>query len=281
MRFVPGLVFATHDVDVGRHEVVKRFRQWARGEHQREWRALTILAAYAPGLAPTPLGCDLESAPPHIRMSRVPGEPLAARAITAASLEAAAAAVGRLHAAVPAEALARVPQQPWLAAGAIGQLQASAALVRRPDDADPAVQAAFDAATRWLNLASEPDPAGFTPVFGQGDGNVANYLWDGHQVRLVDFEDSGRSDRAFELAVISEHLSVWYEAKVSADTFLHLSSLLGRFEPTPAEARRLLFFRRAFAVFWLLRLLGSDDDRLSALREQALRLLSLLDRSEV
>jgi Ser/Thr protein kinase RdoA (MazF antagonist) len=280
MRFVPGLVFATHDVDLGRHDVVKRFRLWARDEHRREWRALTLLAAYAPGLAPTPLGCDLDSAPPHIRMSRVPGEPLAARAVTAASLEAAAAAVSRLHAAVPAEALATVPQQPWLATGTIGQLRSSAAVVRRPGDAHPVVQAAFDAAMRWLELVSEPDPAGFTPVLGQGDGNLANYLWDGHQVRLVDFEDSGRSDRAFELAVIAEHLSVWHDAKVAADTFLRLCRVLGQYEPTPAEAGRLLFFRRACAVFWLLKLLGSDEDRPSTLREQALRLLSLLDRSE-
>jgi Ser/Thr protein kinase RdoA (MazF antagonist) len=280
MRFVPGLVFATHDVDVGRHEVVKRFRLWARDEHRREWHALTLLAAYAPGLAPTPLGCDLDSAPPYVRMSRVPGEPLAARAVTAASLEAAAAAVSRLHAAVPADVLVKVPQQPWLASGTIGQLQSSAAVVSRPDGADRVVQAAFDGAMHWLRLVSEPDPAGFTPVLGQGDGNFANYLWDGHQVRLVDFEDSGRSDRAFELAVIAEHLSVWHDAKVAADTFLGLCHVLGQFDPTRAEAKRLLFFRRAFAVFWLLKLLGSDEDRPSTLREQALRLLSLLDRSE-
>jgi len=44
-------------------------------------------------------------------------------------------------------------------------------------------------------------------VLGQGDGNLANFLWDGGQVRIVDFEDSGPSDRAFELAVLVEHLS--------------------------------------------------------------------------
>lgn len=81
---MPGPVVATHDIDVGEREVVKRFRSWARGEHRREWRALTMLAVYAPGLAAAPVSCDLDSEPPHVRMSRVPGGPLAARAVTVA-----------------------------------------------------------------------------------------------------------------------------------------------------------------------------------------------------
>ncbi len=40
MRCVPARVFATHDLKVREHEVIKRFRSWDRGEHQREWQAL-------------------------------------------------------------------------------------------------------------------------------------------------------------------------------------------------------------------------------------------------
>jgi len=36
---------------------------------------------------------------------------------------------------------------------------------------------------------------------------LANYLWDGHRIRIVDFEDAGRSDVAYELASLVEHLS--------------------------------------------------------------------------
>jgi thiamine kinase-like enzyme len=36
---------------------------------------------------------------------------------------------------------------------------------------------------------------------GHDDPNLANFLWDGGQIRLVDFEDSGPSDRPFELAI--------------------------------------------------------------------------------
>lgn len=273
---MPGSVRATHDIDIGEHEVVKRFRSWARGEHRREWRALTLLAEYAPGLAPAPLGHDLDSVPPVVRMSRVPGGPLAAQTVTAAGLDAAAAAISRLHQAIPAGVLGSVPPQPWLAAGATSQLKSSLAATRRTDAADQVTSAALNAAARWLSLATEPDDAGIIPVFGQGDGNLANFLWDGHQVRLVDFEDSGRSDRAFELSVFAEHLSVWHDARLASGAFLD------RFELTPAEAGRVLFFRRAFGIFWLLKLLCADraEDRASTLRMQALRLLALLDSSE-
>jgi Ser/Thr protein kinase RdoA (MazF antagonist) len=269
---MPVRAFATHDISVGKHEVVKRFRSWARDEHRREWHALTMLAAYAPGLAPAPLGADLDSVPPYVRMSRVPGCSLAGQIVTAACLDAVAAAIERLHAAVPAEALAAVRPQRWLAAGAISRLESYAA-VRRPDHADRVVRSAFDAAVHWLACAAEPDPDALTSVFGQGDGNLANYLWDGQRVRLVDFEDSGRSDRAFELAAFAEHLSVWQDAGVDTD------ALLARFEFTPAQRARILFFRRCFGFFWLLKLLGADDDRLGTLHGEALRLLAMLDAS--
>lgn len=270
---MPARVFATHDIDIGEHQVVKRFRSWGRGEHQREWQALIMLASYAPDLTPAPLGCDLDSVPPCVRMSRVAGRPLAGLAITPTHLNAVAAAINRLHAAVPAGILAAVSPQPWLAAGAVNRMKSHVATVGRTADADPAVRAAFDAALYWLDHAAEPDPGAFSPVFGQGDGNLANFLWDGLQVRLVDFEDSGRSDRAFELAAFAEHLSVWYDAKVET------GALLGRFELTSAETARVLYFRRAFGFFWLLKLLAAPDDRLSTLQDQSLRLHVLLDTS--
>ena len=49
--------------------VVKRFRTWDRGEPEREWRALNVLAEFAPGLAPAQLSADLDAASPTIMMS--------------------------------------------------------------------------------------------------------------------------------------------------------------------------------------------------------------------
>jgi hypothetical protein len=46
-------------VDPERRVVVKSFLQAHRGEPEREWRALTLLAEHAPGLAPEPIRADL------------------------------------------------------------------------------------------------------------------------------------------------------------------------------------------------------------------------------
>jgi Ser/Thr protein kinase RdoA (MazF antagonist) len=112
------------------------------------------------------------------------------------------------------------------------------------------------------------------PVFGPGDGNLANYLWNGCRVQVVDFEDSGRSDRAFELAEITEHVGCWVERP------LDVSGFLGRFDLSRAEAARLGECRRLLALVWLF-LLASDDSENprnppGTAERQAGRLLDLL-----
>jgi Ser/Thr protein kinase RdoA (MazF antagonist) len=267
--------FTTHLVDIGEDEVVKRFRSWDRGEHLREWQALTLLASYAPDLAPAPLSADLTSVPPQVRMSRVPGLPLDGlppdgQAATPGHLDAVAAAISRLHAAVPRDVVAGLRLQPWLEVGVVNQMRSIAA-GRRAPGGDALARAAFDAGMRWLGRAAGPPPEPHSVVFGQGDGNLANYLWDGERVRLVDFEDSGRSDRAYELAAFAEHLSVWHGAGIET------GALLGRFELTRAERERVLFFRRAFTFYWLLKLLSQRENRQDTLHRQAGRLLAVLD----
>jgi hypothetical protein len=111
--------FATHVVDIGDDQVVKRYRSWDRGEHQREWQALTLPSRYAPDLAPTPLSADLTAVPSCIEMSRVAGRPLDGVAVTPGHLDAVAAAINGLHAAVPRDVVAGLRPQPWLAAGEI------------------------------------------------------------------------------------------------------------------------------------------------------------------
>jgi Phosphotransferase enzyme family len=272
--------FTTHVVDIGEDEVVKRFRSWDRGEHLREWQALTLLASYAPDLAPAPLSADLTSVPPEVRMSRVPGLPLDGlpsdglpldgQAVTPGHLDAVAAAIRRLHAAVPRDVVAGLRPQPWLEVGVVNRMRSIVARRRAPGG-DALARAAFDAGMRWLGRAADPLPEPRSVVFGQGDGNLANYLWDGERIRLVDFEDSGRSDRAYELAAFAEHLSVWHGAGIET------GALLGRFELTGAERERVLFFRRTFTFYWLLKLLSQRENRPDTLHRQAGRLLAVLD----
>lgn len=94
----------------------------------------------------------------------------------------------------------------WNPASALAHVRAWAG--RRPDlGDDPDVRRAFTEGTSWLagqtldRLRAHAAP----PVLGLADGNLANYLWDSGaaRVRLVDWEDSGRADRAFELAEVT------------------------------------------------------------------------------
>jgi hypothetical protein len=90
----------------------------------------------------------------------------------------------------------------------------------------------------------------------------------------VDFEDSGASDRPFELAVLIEHISAWHDCGLDGDRFA------ASFGLTAAESARLADCRRLAALFWLLLLApGGAPSRRNppgTLRQQAERLLALL-----
>ncbi|MGW3743221.1 aminoglycoside phosphotransferase [Streptomyces sp. NPDC005146] len=112
-------------------------------------------------------------------------------------------------------------------------------------------------------------------IFGPGDGNLADYLWDGSEVRVVDFVDSGVSDRAFAPAEITEHVTSW------VDQPLDIETLLEQFELTAAESLRLKECRRLLALVWLFLLSFDKGDKPrnppGTAERQASRLLNLLD----
>jgi aminoglycoside phosphotransferase (APT) family kinase protein len=266
----------THQVSVD-HEgqvVVKRYVDSHRGEPAREWRALRLLAEHAPRLAPEPITADLDASPPCIVMSLLPGEPLGGRPLTAPQEGALAVAVGQLWQAVPVELVAPVP----------GEVDTRAELVQVVSDRlasvdpgpDAAVRDALASAAAWLagtTVLAAAAGAGrvddsMPRVLGQGDANLANFLWDGELVRIVDFEDSGVSDRAFELAVLVEHVSAWRDAGLDADRFI------AGFDLSATEQSQLADWRRLLALYWLLRLRRRADA--GAIAGQAERLLSLL-----
>ena len=116
---------------------------------------------------------------------------------------------------------------------------------------DPLPRQAYQAALAWLDSGPAERPASVTgqPVFAQCDPNLANHLWDGHSVHLVDFETSGRGDQATELADFVEHITVWAHAGINAEAFLD------RFDLNPGERQQITQLRRLFAAFWVMRLL--------------------------
>lgn len=286
----------THEVivDPDREIVVKRFVAADRGEPAREWRALTLLAEHAPGLAPEPIRADLAADPAVIEMSLLPGEPLGGGPLTPDQESALVRAMGQLWQSVP---VGRVIQVPGESGNEAQLVTAVGQLAVRVDDRgdDPVIKRAASAGLSWLTWAvgeggclagwdSYADPgsastrgsgwASLARVFGQGDGNVANFLWDGERVRMVDFEDSGVADRAFELSVFIEHASVWSGIGLDAGEFIRA------FELTAAERARLADCRRLAALYWLLQLQPESDPGSGGapglLRAQAERLLTLL-----
>jgi thiamine kinase-like enzyme len=141
---------------------------------------------------------------------------------------------------------------------------------------DPLSRQAYRAALAWLDSrwAESFASACGQPVFAQGDANLANHLWDGHGVHLVDFEASGRGDRSAQLADFVEHVTVWAHAGIAAEGFLN------RFELNPGEREQITHLRRLFAAFWVMRLLPSGSayrrNPPGTFERQASRLLDLL-----
>jgi hypothetical protein len=286
----------THEVivDPDREIVVKRFVAADRGEPAREWRALTLLAEHAPGLAPEPIRADLAADPAVIEMSLLPGEPLGGGPLTPHQESALVRAMGQLWQSVP---VSRVIQVPGESGNEAQLVTAIADLAVQADDRgdDPVIKRATAAGLSWLTwavgeggwltsrdsyadqgsaAASGSGWARLAPVFGQGDGSLGNFLWDGERVRMVDFEDSGVADRAFELSVFVEHVSVWSGIRLDASEFIRA------FELSAAERARLADCRRLAALYWLLRLPpegdASQEREPGLLRSQAERLLTLL-----
>jgi aminoglycoside phosphotransferase len=271
------LPFVTHGVVFGEGTAVKRFRHWAHDEPRREWQALNLLAHYAPGLAPEPVRAYLKADPPEVVMSRLPGEPLGTRPAPDAQVDAIAAGLSRLHQAIPSPVLHAVDHAgfgdaPQYVSDRIRQLAAAC----QAGSLDPLPRQAYDRVLAWLDSgwAEKSDRAALRPVFAHGDSNLANRLWDGSKVRLVDFENSGRGGRAQELADFVEHITVWAHAGIDAEAFLD------RFDLIPAERRQIRVLRRMHAAHWVMILLpgGSAQHRNppGTLERQASRTLELL-----
>jgi aminoglycoside phosphotransferase (APT) family kinase protein len=241
--------FSTHHIEFGDDFVIKRYSSWHRGEPQREWTALTLLAEHAPGVAPSPVRAVLDAYPPTITMSRLPGHVLRGEHATDEQVKAIADALNRLHQ-IPTRVVEEVEPAPLVPVVAVDKVRALAD--KQPDLGDDRlVRQAYQTGAAWL-ASTDPDKLTvnpYPPVLGLADGNHANLLWDerGGRVWLIDWEDSGRNDRAFELGEVTEHIS-------RIDGTLDTEQLLARINLTPGETERVLGFRRLVALGWFLQL---------------------------
>jgi aminoglycoside phosphotransferase len=238
--------------------LVKRYTSWDRDEHHREWTVLNHLHAHVPGLVPQPLRADLETNPPSITMTELPGEPMD-HALTPAQLDGLRAALRWLWS-VPAAGLPLRRYHPREAQEVARDMFDAAA---RPGGV---AGEAFDAVRAHLGGSGLDDAQ--EAVVGHSDSNLANYLWDGSRVRIVDFEDAGRSDSAYELASMVEHLSA------------RPTDWTGFLNGFDVDRERLRLARILFAGLWFYWLLpGNGAARRNppgTLELQAERLLGLI-----
>jgi Ser/Thr protein kinase RdoA (MazF antagonist) len=204
-------------------------------------------------------------------MSLLPGEPLGGRPLDPAQERGLAIAVGRLWQAVPADQVTSLPGELDVPAEFVRQVGEWAAAPSAPVT-DPTVLSALARGSAWLALAEISGTSivrsAAQRVLGHGEADLANFLWDGELVRIVDFDGAGISDRAFELAMLAEHVSAWRDGGLDADRFV------GDFDLSLPERARLADWRRLAALSWLLRLRTRADP--GVLKGQAERLLALL-----
>lgn len=244
---------STHSLTFTGDRVVKRYRSWDRGEPDREWAGLGMLYQHVPGISPQPLRRRCEDGVPVIEMTRVPGVPLEGKKLSPAQVDALAQALRRMYWAVPGTALARLPERLWAGRRPPGGLSS---LVRSwirgtPPVACAPASEALGAAAAWLDSADLGHLGGplAERVFSNGDGNLANFLWDGTRCHVVDFEDAGVSDPAYEAADLLEHVSVRLHGLLEAGDLVEALGL------SRSQQARLHGFRRLMAVYWLLMLL--------------------------
>lgn len=268
------MVQSTHRLVIGEREVVKTYVDWGKDEPEREWRALTLLQKCLPGLAAHPLRRGMADGRPFVVMSRLPGEPLGDKPLTHAQTAALGTAMRCLYRSMPAALLASLPER---TSGPGGMVERVRVWVAEPRGSlGPTVDGTLALASEWL-ASPEADQVAEScsePVFTLGDGNLGNFLWDGSRCYIVDFEDSGSSDIAYEVADLVEHVSAWPGGLVT------VGALTPYLRLTYHQTQRLVVCRRMFAIFWLLMLLPGSPGHLrnpaGTVERQAQRVVDLI-----
>lgn len=253
--------------------VVKVYKADDRRRADREWAALTLLAARAIGSVPRPLWTDPHPDAPAIGMTWLDGDPVLQAADLPAALRDLAGTTARLQSVPLSGLLAGLPR---IDSGAHYARRLTSAwpeqLAAQPGDPlAPVMRGLLATWQRSGDAALLAMPA--EPVLSHGDGNLLNWLRTATGTGCVDFEFAGHSTPWFDAADLIEHVS---SRAVPDSTWRELLPGLG---VTSAEYLLFAAAQRTCALRWLAVLWRQRRQRAGEFAVQHDRVRMLLSRA--
>lgn len=267
----------------GTQLVLKVYKVDQRRRAQKEWAALRLLEASGCDFAPRLIACAEHARAPAAALTLLPGNDLGNAVLKPQQLGALAETLCELDSVGKKQTAESVDSNTatrlatlWHEVQELPTATGTGYMRTYVDRL--ALEAAGEARDLWarwarsldVKLLEQPAPA----VFSRGDPNLANCLWDGVRMRIVDYEYAGLSDRAFDLADLIEHPQSRNTPEEGWHMFVDL------FRMPAWEMRRLEAARRMLAMFWVLKFaqFGADDARFVEQVRRAKRLQVTGDR---
>jgi Ser/Thr protein kinase RdoA (MazF antagonist) len=258
-----------------RATVIKIYRTDDRRRADREWAALTLLAAHDIGDVPRPLWIDPDPVAPAIGMTWLHGTPLLEAADRPAALQGLARTTARMQSVPVSGLLAELPRIDSASHYAHRVTVTWPAQLAR-QDADPLTPAMQDLLAAWQRIGDDDllaAPAGVV-VFSHGDGNLLNWLTAGDTgSACVDFEFAGHSTAAFDAADLIEHIS----SRVIPDAIWQ--DLLPGLGVSHASHRLFAAAQRTCTLRWLAVLWKQREQRAAEFNSQHDRVRLLLSHA--
>lgn len=227
---------------------LKIYRQDQRARALREVGGMSLLREQGQCMAPRVLWAGLTNQPPFVLMEFLSGQHLGNAWLNRRQLESLAAATSKLHTITSASLDVPLWNLDWDAAERLENLRQQYQALRSQSTTCREATEAVRLAGSWLQgedpaLLAEKGPA----VFSRGDQNLANCLWDGTELRIVDLEYCGWNDRALDLANQVEHVQSRGTPGVEWQWFVD------QFDLSEAERKRFKAAQRRLALAWLMR----------------------------
>jgi Ser/Thr protein kinase RdoA (MazF antagonist) len=186
---------------------IKIYRVDDRHRAEREWLSLAFLSGHQATSAPVPLWADPQPGQPAIGMTFLPGRPLPEASDNNGPLRA-LATVQRQYSEFALTGELATLERIDSASHYIHRITRIWAPVISSHPRDALTRDLAHILGRWENsgdaaVLAEPGRL----IFSRGDSNLLNWLWDGTNIRVVDYEFAGYSDLAFDCADLTEHIS--------------------------------------------------------------------------